>query len=117
MLYVRKHIEVALEELRPKYRRYSQKEKKVILDAASSSETNHAELLRELRKKRGFERVYGGHLNYWMRNKVPKKMGRPIDSAFLAELLDHLIYTSLESAHEPEKVSVLANVAYSHATI
>ena len=53
-------------------------------------------------------------LSQWAVPMVGKKRGRPRRERFERDVLDQLIYTSLEKVNSADKVAVIANVAFSY---
>jgi hypothetical protein len=94
-----------------------QKAKAVEVVMATGSPASWSEKARQLNKTSGYEKVTAYMLSRWAVPMVGKKRGRPRRERFERDVLDQLIYTSLEKVNSADKVAVIANVAFSYEVI
>ena len=76
-LSVKPHVSVALADLRAKRRKFSSSEKAAVVDAIEDV-GNKKEVMSDLRKRPGFEKVTSGQVERWKVQKPHKKRGNRI---------------------------------------
>ena len=115
-LEVQPRVEISLATLSSsKRRRYSGKEKAIIVESAEA--TSAAEAAAAIRKREGYGSIRKQQIEKWAVPKVPKKVGRPYNDGFRAAVLDRLVYTSVEQIDNVERLVIKANVVYSYPII
>ena len=107
-LGIKPYVRVALQDLVKKRRKFSHAEKKVVVEAMESKNATEEDIVKELRKKPGFESVRLSQAKEWARAKVPRKCGRKgTDDAFYEAALSNLMFCKLEKVEDRETVHML----------
>ena len=96
---------------------YTPLQKTNAISAVSSVTGSFESKAKVLRRVPGYEKVTGQMLAGWATPTVGKKRGRSRRDCFERDVLDQMIYTTLEAVDDPDRVAVLANVAHSYEVI
>jgi hypothetical protein len=96
---------------------YTPLQKTNAISAVSSVTGSFESKAKVLRRVPGYEKVTGQMLAGWATPTVGKKRGRSRRDCFERDVLDQMIYTTLEEVDDPDRVAVLANVAHSYEVI
>lgn len=81
------------------------------------SRTPKVALQQRIREAVGVSNLQLQSVEKWGTAGPNRKRGRKVDDDFEREILDQLVFTTLERVHNKEQASVVANVCYSHAVI
>lgn len=101
--------------LKAKRRSFDFSDKRAIIELAESSSVKEAVKLAH--QTPGFEKVTAQQVKRWMEAKPAKKMGRPVNDEFEQGVLDNLVFTEIVKKDSADEIAVVANVAYSYASI